>query len=145
MTVFSVVQQTNSITRLAEVDPAVSRSLKSGHIPWGVSVVGARHGAESSFRPHFVRLDTDRKERAQEPPSPAPMYTVMNLQDPGKPSEAVSLDYLDTIMPASDPQSGTQWAVFDQLRCAVGKEFHPLIAIRSIDIPGIELTRNVRE
>src|SRR5260370_30226770 len=108
VTIFAGVQQTDSVTRFAQVDPAVSWHFEFCQIPRGVSVIGTRNRPERRFCPHFVRSNPEREEGAKEPSAPTPTNSVMNFQDSRKASEAVRLDYFDVLMPASDSQIGAQ-------------------------------------
>src|SRR6476646_1954248 len=129
VTIFSVVQQTDSITRFTDVHPPVSRNFEFRLIPWGISVVRPGNRAKSGFRPHLVRSDPDRKKCAEQPSPPGPMYFAVYFQDSGKSSEPVSLGNFDGILPACDLQSSAQWSAFDHLGCGAGTQFRAFITI----------------
>ena len=67
----------------------------------------------------------------------------MNLENSRARSKLIVLNNLDVVMAANDSQCRSQRTLLDYFGSDLGDEFLTLIRIREIDVPGVELPRDI--
>src|SRR5260370_16821663 len=67
MPIFTIIEQADPVSPFAQINPAMSTGLKTGHIPGRVTMRGALNVAKLDFIGCSRAFDSSRKPRFQQP------------------------------------------------------------------------------
>ena len=139
MSILTIIEQADTVSPFAQINPSMSTGLKSRQVPRCVTVCGAFNVAKLDFIRCSRTVDCQRKRRLQQRLVLVPVNLGGNVDARRVAPERDTLRYTRGHVRTDNLDGCTHWSLFeDTQRCYCLHRIR-LLLIKKIDIPGVEI------
>src|SRR2546421_5535336 len=139
MPILTIIKQADTVSPFAQINPAMSTDLKTGHIPGRVTMRGALNAAKLDFIACSCAVDCQWKRRFQQRQVFVPVDLGGNIDARRVAPERNTLRDTRGHVRTDNLDGSTHRSLFDDMyRCYISYRVR-LLLVKEIDIPGIEI------
>src|SRR5205814_3118600 len=139
MSILTIIEQADTVSPFAQINPSMSTGLKSRHIPRCVTVCGAFNVAKLDLISCSHTVDCQRKRRLQQRLVLVPVNLGGNVDARRVAPERNTLRDARGHVRTDNLDGCTHWSLFDDTHRCYCLHRIRLLLIKEIDIPGVEI------
>src|SRR5260370_31158896 len=143
MPILTIIKQADTVSPFAQINPAMSTCLKSGHIPGCITMREALNIAKLDFIGCSCAVDCQRKRRFQQRLVFVPVDLGGNVDALRIAPERNTLRDTRGHVRTDNLDGCAHWSLFDDMHSCYSSYRVRLLLIKQINIPGVEIQRTI--
>src|SRR5260370_38677250 len=143
MPILTIIKQADTVSPFAQINPAMSTCLKSGHIPGCITMREALNIAKLDFIGCSCAVDCQRKRRFQQRLVFVPVDLGGNVDARRVAPERNTLRDTRGQVRTDNFDGCTHWSLFDNAHRCYSSHRVWFLLIKEINIPGVEIQRTI--